>query len=111
MKTIQSKVDGLVAGAVERVGVLRRRDADRRRRDRLGAALLEHLDELAGLLARSRDDDAPAEERPIVEPAQVLAQPGDRADDQQRGAPSRARRRDVAERALRWFPATGSVPS
>ena len=74
----------LVTGAAQRVGILGRRDPDRRRRNRFGAALLEHLDELARLLERPRDDDALAEERPLVEPAQVLAQPGDGADDQQR---------------------------
>ena len=44
-------------------------------RDRLGAALLEHVDQLARLFARARDDDAAAEERPVVEPAQVLRRP------------------------------------
>ena len=100
----------VVAGAVERVGVLGRRDADRRRRDRLGAALLEHLDELARLLARPGDDDALAEERPIVEPAQVLAQPGDGADDEQRRPPSRARA--PMSPSVPWIVSCdGSVPS
>ena len=108
VNTIQSKRRRLVAGAAERVGILRRRDPDRRRRDRFGAALLEHLDELARLLARAGDDDPPAEERPLVEPAQVLAQPGDRADHEQR----RARRRGRAKRCRRacpgWSPATAA---
>ena len=72
VKTIQSNVRRFVTGAAERIRVFRRRDLDGRRRDGLGAAFLEHLDELAGLLERSRHDDAAAEERPLVEPAQVL---------------------------------------
>ena len=85
VKTIQSKVDASSQARLERVGILRRRNLNRRRRNRLGAALLEHLDELARLFERARDDDPLAEERPLVEPAQMLAQAGDGADDQQRG--------------------------
>ena len=100
MKTIQSYGPGLGARAVERGRILGRRDPDRRRQDRFGAAILEHLDELAGLLARSGHDDPLAEQRPIVEPAQVLAQPDDRADDEQRRASSGIAAGDRPERAL-----------
>ena len=89
------------ARAVERRRILRRRDPDRRRRDRFGAALLEHVDQLACLLARSRDEDAPPEQRPVVEPAQMLAQPGHRADDQQRRPSIESARVGDAFRACR----------
>ena len=56
--------------------------------------------QLARLLAGPRDDDAAAEERAGVEPAQVLAEAGDRADDQQRRAPLDRAVRDLADRAL-----------
>ena len=39
---------------------------------------------LAGLLARPRHDDPFSEERPIIEPAQVLAQRGHAPDDENR---------------------------
>ena len=91
VNTIQSKSPASAhapsSGAVDR----RRRDPDHRRLDRLGAALLEHVDQLARLLARPRDEDALAEERPRVEPAQVLAQPDHGADDQDAPAASVAR--------------------
>ena len=93
----------VVAGAAERVGVFGRRDPDGRRRDGLGAAFFEHLDELARLLERSRDDDALAEERPFVEPAQVLSQSGDGADDEQRRHAVARAGADVAERPLDRF--------
>ena len=101
VKTIQSKVSARIARRVERRRVGGGQDADRRQRDRLGALLLERVGELAGLLARAGHDDAPAEERPRVEPAQVLAQPDHRADDEQR-------RPIVAARAPAMSP---SVPS
>ena len=71
--------------------------------DRLRAQLLEPLDELGRLLARARHDDALAEQRPLVEPAQVLAQPRDLADDDDRGGAQRIRR---ASR----FESSSSVP-
>ena len=91
--------------------ILGRRDPDRRRRDRLRAALLQHVDELAGLLARSRDDDAAAEQRPIVEPAQVLAQPDDRADDEQRRRMLVDARRQSCRACPRSVRCDGSVAS
>ena len=65
----------------------------------LGAELLERLHQLPGLLARPRDDDALAEQRPRVEPAQVLAQAGHAADDEHRRVlESRAARACAAAR-------------
>ncbi len=78
-------------GAVDGFRILRRREPERRRQDRLRAGVLEPLDELARLFLRSRHDDAPAEERPLVEPAQVFAQARDCADDEQGGVSRRRR--------------------
>ena len=74
MNTSQSKFEAVAHGLVERGGVGDRRDADGGAFDRLRAQLLEPLDQLHRLLARPRHDDALAEQRPRVEPAQVLAQ-------------------------------------
>ena len=100
VNTIQSNVEASSQARPQRVGVLGRRNPNRRRRNRLGAPFLEHLDELARLLERPGDDDALAEERPFVEPAQMLAQPGDGADDEQRRLALAGAGADVAERAL-----------
>ena len=67
-----------------------RLERDRRQLDHLGAELLEPGAQLARLLARARDDDAPAEQRALLEPAEV--ERGDRADD------DRARRLDPERR-------------
>ena len=103
VKTIQSNVAGARARLVERAVVVGRHDADHRRLDRLGAQRFEPVDELGRLLARPRDQDALAEQRPRVEPAQVLAQRGDAADDEDRRAAGRStastRSRDLLERA------------
>ena len=69
---------------VERAVVVGRFHANHRRFDRLGAERFEQVDELARLLARSRDDDLLAEERPLVEPSQVLAQADHASDDENR---------------------------
>ena len=66
-----------------------------------GAERLEQLDELRRLFARPRDEDALAEQRPRVEPAQVLAQRRDAADDEDR--------RPAIARVLR--PASQSPPA
>ena len=75
---------------------LERLDRDRRQLDHLGAELLEPRAQLARLLARPGDDDAAAEQRAPLEPAEV--EPGDRADD------DRARRLDAAvgDRRRAW---------
>ena len=51
------------------------------------AERFEQIDELGRLLPRPRHEHALAEQRPRVEPAQVLAQRGDAADDQDRRPP------------------------
>ena len=71
----------------------------RRRQNRLRTALLQHLDQLAGLFTRSRDDDPPAEERALVEPSQMLAQASDSTHDEQRGGVVARPAGNVAERA------------
>ena len=113
-KTIQSKLPRARARLVERTVVVRRHDADHRRLDRFGADRFEQLDELGRLLARPRDEHALAEQRPRVEPAQVLAQRGDAADDEDRRAPI-GRRPSSAARARRAIRSSvccvGSVPS
>ena len=70
--------------AIDGFGIVRRRQAERRRLDRFRAEALERIHQLARLIGRSRDDDALAEERALVEPAQVIAEAGDLADDQDR---------------------------
>ena len=111
-KTIQSKVPASAHAGVERPVVLGRRDADDRRLDRLGAERLEESDHLGGLLARTRDEHSLAEQRPRVEPAQMLAQRDDASHDENR-RPSIADVRPsarVAERAERRLLGR-SVPS
>jgi hypothetical protein len=61
--------------------VVRRHDLDHRQLDRLGALRRERAGEVACLPARARDEDALAEQRPRVEPAQLVAEPRDFADD------------------------------
>ena len=104
VKTIQSNVPALRARLVERRVVVGRHDADHRRLDRLGAQRLEPLDELGRLLARPRHQDALAEERPRVEPAQVLAQR--RRRGRRRGSPGAGR--SIARRVAR---SSSSVPT
>ena len=77
---IQSKVPASATACVELGVVVRRRDADHRRLDRVGSERLEQIHELRRLLTRSRDDDALAEQRPLIEPSQVLPQAGDASD-------------------------------
>ena len=48
----------------------------------VGAESREPVDELRRLFARPRHEHAPAEQRACVEPAQVLAQSDDAADDE-----------------------------
>ena len=69
---------------VERAEILRRHDADHRGFDRIGAHRLEAHHEIARLLLGPRHEDALAEERPRVEPAQMIAQRHDAADDEHR---------------------------
>ena len=105
---------GVRAGLVERAVVVGRHDADHRRFDRVGAHRLEPVDEFGGLLARPRDQDALAEERPRVEPPQVLAQRRDASDDEDRGA-AIGRLFDLAATISSSVPTivscVGSVPS
>ena len=88
VNTIQSNPPALLARLVQRPVVVGRDDVDERRFDGLGAVRFEQLDELAGLFARPRDQHAAAEERPRVEPAQVLAQADDVADDEHAPGPA-----------------------
>ena len=61
-----------------------RLDPDRRQLDHLGAELAQGRGEAAGLGAGAGDDDAAAVQRPALEPGELLAALGDRADDDQR---------------------------
>ena len=72
------------ARLVERTVVVGRHNPDHRRFDRLGAHRLDELDQLGRLLARTRDEDAPAKQGPRVEPAQMLAERRDAAHHQNR---------------------------
>ena len=74
VNTIQSNVTRGRARRFERTAVVRRRDPDHRGGDRFGPARLEHLDQVFSLLARAGHDDAAAEQRTVVEPAQMFAQ-------------------------------------
>ena len=88
-------------GAIERAVVFRRHDADHGRFDGLRAERLEQVHQLAGLLARPRHDDALAEERPLVEPAQVLPERGHAAHHENRGLVLQALRfRQLLQRAV-----------
>ena len=75
------------ARVVERAIVVGRHDADHRRFDGVGAHRLERVDELARLFARPRHENAFAEQRTRVEPAQMLAQRRHAPDDQNRRPP------------------------
>ena len=70
------------ARLVERSVVFRGKNADHRRLDGLRAERLEQVGELGGRFPRTGDENALAEQRPRVEPAQVLAQRGDPSDHQ-----------------------------
>ena len=61
-----------------------RLDPDRRQLDHLGAEVAQGRGEAAGLGAGAGDDDAAAVQRAALEPGEVLAAGGDRADDDQR---------------------------
>ena len=78
------------ARLVERPVVVRGDDADHGGFDCVGAHGLQRVDEPARLLARTRHQDALAEQRPRVEPPEVLAQRGHAPDDEN-GRPSIAR--------------------
>ena len=113
-KTIQSNSAAARARVVERAVVFGRHDADHRRLDRFGAHRFEPIDELRRLLARARHEDALAEQRPRVEPAQVLAQRDDAADDEdRRAAVGRLLRRSAAisSSVPTIVSCVGSVPS
>ena len=102
-KTTQSIAVERRRRAIDGFRILRRRQAERRRLDRFRAEVFQRVDQLARLIGRSRHDDAPAEERALVEPAQVLAQAGDLADDEER-------RLVAGRRWRRDRPARASVP-
>src|SRR5580704_6079520 len=70
--------------AVDRLGILGRSVPERRGLNRERPEVLEALHQFLGLLLRSRDDDAPAEERPLIEPTQMVPQRRDLADDKDR---------------------------
>ena len=61
-----------------------RNDLDERAGDRFGPLCFEQGGEASGLLGGSRHQDAPAEQGPLVEPAQLLAQRDHLADDDDR---------------------------
>ena len=83
-----------------------------RRLDGLGAPLLEQVDQFAGLLPRPRDDHALAEQRPLVEPAQVIAQAGHLADHEHRGRAVRSRHASASSPSVPVkVCCVGSVPS
>jgi hypothetical protein len=85
------------ARGVERAVVVGRNDPDHRRFDRLGAHLLEALDELDRLFARPRHEHALAEQRTRIEPAQMIAQRDNASDDENGGPPVFGLLRDVDE--------------
>ena len=74
----------LRGGAQQRIGIVRRHDADHRRFDRFGAQHRQPVDHLGRLIARPRHEHALAEQRPRVEPAQVIAEADHAADDENR---------------------------
>ena len=78
---------GPLARLVERAEIVGRRDPNHRRLDRLCAHRLQSFDQLGGLIARPRHENPLAEERSGVEPAQVLAERHDAADDENRRTP------------------------
>ena len=73
------------------------------RRNRLGAAAEQSARKLGGLRSGARDQDALAEERAAVEPAQLLAQRRNGADDDDGGCAD-AGARDVVRRSNRAGP-------
>ena len=78
---------GARAGIVERRIVVRRKNPNHRRLDRFGAHRLEQFHELARLLAWPRHQNALSEQRPRVEPPQVLSQRRDASHDENRRPP------------------------
>ena len=80
-----SPIDG--DRALHLLAVDPRLDPDRRQLDHLGAEVAQGRGEAAGLGAGAGDDDAAAVQGTALEPGQVLAAGGDRADDDQRQAP------------------------
>ena len=71
-------------GAIDRFGIVGRRHAERGRQHCFGAEILERVRQFTRALGRSRQDDALAEQRPRVEPAQVIAQSRHFTHDEQR---------------------------
>jgi hypothetical protein len=114
-QTLDERIDGVRAGQhdpiehrdtltdpVERPEVLGRHDANHRSFDGFGSHRLELVDELCGLFTWPSDEDPLAKQRPYIEPPQMLAKPGDAADDQHRRRAIGQRLRqfcDVVERA------------
>ena len=84
-------------GPIHGLRIVRRSEAERRRFDRLAAQVLDAIDEFLCLFVRSGDDDPPPEERPLVEPAQVVAERGDLADHENRDVRSRIGRQPVEQ--------------
>src|SRR5438093_13506329 len=62
------------AQIVERAEVRRWQDADHRRLDGVGAKRLQKANQFRRLLSRAGDEDPLAEQRPGVEPAQMLTE-------------------------------------
>jgi len=92
----------LADGAPRRSRLGRRFDRDRRGKQRFGAELPETPGEPGGGLARrSSDQHALAEERPLVEPGDLLPQRHDLADDDDRGRAHAGRLRLAGDRAER----------
>ena len=74
-----------VIAAQSRQRPVQRRDPDRGRLDDLGAERAQPRGEPARLRTRARDRDADARQRPILEPAQALAQRRHLAEHRDRG--------------------------
>ena len=96
-------VRGRASGSVE----VDRLERDRRQLDHLGAELLEARAQLARLLARPGHDDAPAEQRALLEPAEVEA--GDRRRRRSRSA-TRRRASAIVASVPRIVRCSGRVP-
>ena len=113
VNTIQSKAARVGGRAQQRIGIVRRHDADHRRFDGFGAEHRQPIDHLGRLIARPRHEHARAEQRTRVEPAQVIAEADHAPDDENRRPAPRllAYAARAAPRACRprvsWL---GSVP-
>ena len=114
VKTIQSHCDAVSSARSRAVEVVELGHAQHRRLDGLGPRRLQQLDQLRRLVPRPRHQHAAAEQRPLIEPAQVIAQADDLADHERGGAVERRlgqRRRQLAERADRGCPGWPACPA